>query len=175
MWYAHYGEAGSGICGLCNVKKLIAYEGDWEISHIIAKKHKGPLIMPNLRPLCRTCNRTVGADSLYYYARMFPGACERLRLTDFMKQVPVNDPTRFQERLDCEQLEFLMRQQDLRYEHEHGEKAKLLAQREKDLSEREEKYEEQIILLKEKEKLVSEKEKLVEEEREVLQKQKKAL
>lgn len=120
IWENQFGVESCGICPLCNQTVLKWYSSDWDISHIISRKEGGPFIEANLRPTCRSCNLSVGSDSLYMHARILDGALERLKLIDFLKVIPESDPTRFQEKLDREQLHLRMQLIDKKYEQENS-------------------------------------------------------
>lgn len=131
VWENQFGEVVNAKCPLCNKTHLKWYSSDWEVGHIISKKDGGALIEVNLRPICKSCNIMVGSESLYLYARTISGALERLKLIDFLKEVPEGDPTRFSEILNKEQLKIRMELLEKKYELENNEiRKQLLADRE---------------------------------------------
>lgn len=131
VWENQFGEVVNAMCPLCNKTHLKWYSSDWEVGHIISKKDGGPLIEVNLRPICKSCNIMVGSESLYLYARTISGALERLKLIDFLKEVPKGDPTRFTEILNKEQLKIRMELLEKKYELENNDiRKQLLADRE---------------------------------------------
>lgn len=152
VWENQFGTQGIGICPLCNQTRMKWYGSEWEMGHIISQKDGGPLIEINLRPICRGCNHMVFDDSLYRFARLFSGAMERLKIIDFLKPIPYNDPTRFPELLDQDQ--FRMKLIDARYENDKTRKEleslRIHLDKEKDAL-----ATERIILEKEKESIIN--------------------
>jgi hypothetical protein len=70
-----YGQE-KAICAMCGDKEMLREEGTtWEVSHIIPfndledeKKLSEEEMLENLRPLCRTCNRTMGKRNFVEYS-----------------------------------------------------------------------------------------------------------
>ena len=44
---------------------------NWECGHIISDKDGGDLSISNLRPLCSTCNKSMGARNMKDYVKEF--------------------------------------------------------------------------------------------------------
>jgi len=60
-WQAGGAEAGSGPCHVCGRAIL---QQDFECGHVVSVAHGGTNSIDNLRPLCRTCNRSMGTMCL---------------------------------------------------------------------------------------------------------------
>ena len=61
-------EMGVGACYCCGRKVA---QQDFECGHVIASSRGGAGTVDNLRVLCRTCNRSMGAGDLYEFRRTF--------------------------------------------------------------------------------------------------------
>jgi hypothetical protein len=62
-------EDDEGICFCCGEE--ISYEKDYEACHIIASKNGGPDTFENLRPGCRSCNRSMGTQNMREFKTQF--------------------------------------------------------------------------------------------------------
>ena len=67
------------MCFCCGV--AIKIEGEWECGHVISHSHGGKNVSGNMRPLCRSCNRSMGSINMYEYM-VLHGKLENLSLTD---------------------------------------------------------------------------------------------
>lgn len=73
IWKSVFGSTMEGVCKLCGENRL-AFEtrtgvDAWEISHIIPHKDGGSdEDLNNLRPLCRSCNRSMGKRDFKSFA-----------------------------------------------------------------------------------------------------------
>jgi 5-methylcytosine-specific restriction endonuclease McrA len=66
-------EADCGFCYCCG--DLITYDEDYEACHVIASKNGGSDTFENLRPGCRSCNRSMGTqDMREFKAQFYPDA-----------------------------------------------------------------------------------------------------
>ncbi|MHB1952866.1 MAG: HNH endonuclease [Sulfobacillus sp.] len=68
VWNYYIGEAyGLGYCmaGCCG---LIS-QTNFACGHVIAEKNGGRLVLENLRPICTTCNSSMGTNNLFDYMR----------------------------------------------------------------------------------------------------------
>jgi 5-methylcytosine-specific restriction endonuclease McrA len=61
-------DAGTGPCQVCGFD--ISHQ-DFECGHVVAQSRGGRDTVDNLRPICRTCNRSMGADNLDDFKRQF--------------------------------------------------------------------------------------------------------
>jgi 5-methylcytosine-specific restriction endonuclease McrA len=72
IWQSVFGNTMVGVCKLCNETQLNfgtrTGENAWEISHIIPYRDQGSDDLDNLRPLCRSCNRSMGKNDFMSYA-----------------------------------------------------------------------------------------------------------
>lgn len=70
VWRILYPESFEGKCKLCREKDVIMAKSEtWEISHVQAFAEGGKDSEDNLRPLCRTCNRSMGKNSIQEYCK----------------------------------------------------------------------------------------------------------
>jgi 5-methylcytosine-specific restriction endonuclease McrA len=73
IWKSVFGSTMEGVCKLCGESRL-AFEtrtgtDAWEISHIIPHRDGGSdEDLNNLRPLCRSCNRSMGKREFKSFA-----------------------------------------------------------------------------------------------------------
>jgi hypothetical protein len=69
VWDTYIGEdLGSGPCYVCS-KKINAK--DFECGHIIAESKGGDITVDNLRPVCRTCNGSVGSMNMDEFKKIY--------------------------------------------------------------------------------------------------------
>jgi hypothetical protein len=61
-------DAGTGPCQVCGFD--ISHQ-DFECGHVVAQSRGGRDTVDNLRPICRTCNRSMGADNLDDFKREY--------------------------------------------------------------------------------------------------------
>ena len=74
VWTKAYGSSQEGKCVCCND---VISQKDWECAHVIAHKCGGGDGEDNLRPTCRSCNRSMGTENLdIFRARCFPSKSE---------------------------------------------------------------------------------------------------
>jgi 5-methylcytosine-specific restriction endonuclease McrA len=58
VWNRWFGvEKGTGDCQCCG---RMVYQQDFECGHVLAHSKGGADTVDNLRPICRTCNRSMG-------------------------------------------------------------------------------------------------------------------
>jgi 5-methylcytosine-specific restriction endonuclease McrA len=62
LWRKHFGDKLKGSCYCCKIE-LDALEG-WEAGHIQAAARGGSDKVENLRPICSTCNKSMGTDNM---------------------------------------------------------------------------------------------------------------
>jgi len=62
VWKAHFGEAMTGSCFCC--QKIIEALDDWHAGHIIAHANGGRDNVDNLRPVCISCNLSMGTENM---------------------------------------------------------------------------------------------------------------
>jgi hypothetical protein len=92
VWQWFFGiNVTQAICPMCDVEIVNLLSSNWDAAHIIPDKVGGPLIVPNLRPVCKSCNAMSKTKGLYLVCRFFPGAAKRLRLPQIQSIIPPND------------------------------------------------------------------------------------
>lgn len=69
VWVTYVGKKYSGSCFCCNKEINV---NAWHCGHVIAESKGGPTTVENLRPLCSTCNLSMGTtDIKTFKARHF--------------------------------------------------------------------------------------------------------
>lgn len=72
VWQLVYRGKDSDLCKLCCLKEVILAEtSTWEIAHIVPWSLGGDDGIENLRPICRTCNRSMGNKHFKDFAKDF--------------------------------------------------------------------------------------------------------
>lgn len=65
VWETYLGGSSEGVCLLCNSNRIVKDDrSTWEMSHIEPHSLGGSSKLNNIRPLCFTCNRSMGALNL---------------------------------------------------------------------------------------------------------------
>ena len=62
VWKEHFGESMTGACFCCK-KKLEALD-DWHAGHIVSHANGGKDGVANLRPVCISCNLSMGTENM---------------------------------------------------------------------------------------------------------------
>lgn len=62
VWKMHFGTSTEGGCYCCK-KGLSAFD-DWHAGHILARSRGGTDTIDNLRPVCGSCNLSMGSESM---------------------------------------------------------------------------------------------------------------
>lgn len=62
VWKAHFGEAMTGSCFCC--LKIMEALDEWHAGHIIAHANGGRDNVENLRPVCISCNLSMGTENM---------------------------------------------------------------------------------------------------------------
>jgi hypothetical protein len=63
VWSHHVGmSVGERKCPVCEVKMI--YQSDFDCGHVIAKSKGGLDIVENLRPICSSCNSSMGTQNM---------------------------------------------------------------------------------------------------------------
>jgi len=71
VWKNHFGRSTDGFCVCCRCSLGILDE--WHAGHIIAHAKGGLDNAENLRPVCASCNRSMGTESMSsFVARCYP-------------------------------------------------------------------------------------------------------
>jgi len=71
VWITHIGYYINGPCYCC--KTPLNLTGTWEAGHIVSHADGGPDTADNLRPICVSCNRSMGTENMdAFKARCYP-------------------------------------------------------------------------------------------------------
>ena len=71
VWEIYHGNSMKGSCYCCK-RELDAFDS-WHAGHIIPHAHGGSDTPSNLRPLCASCNTSMGTENMdTYKARYYP-------------------------------------------------------------------------------------------------------
>ena len=62
VWKKYMGNKQEGKCYCCNITTINTFS--FEAGHVISVKYKGPTTVENLRPICRSCNSSMGTENL---------------------------------------------------------------------------------------------------------------
>ena len=70
VWNTTIGiEKGMGYCFCCG--KTPIFQSNFECGHIIARKKGGKQTIPNLRPICGTCNKSMGTRNMLEFMSQY--------------------------------------------------------------------------------------------------------
>ena len=61
-WKAHFGNSMTGSCFCC--KTVLEALDDWHAGHIVAHANGGKDTVDNLRPICISCNLSMGTENM---------------------------------------------------------------------------------------------------------------
>jgi len=68
VWQEYIGTSDESICPLCGENRIIFSDRlTWEMAHIKAHAEGGSSDLSNIRPLCFTCNRSMGVKHIRAY------------------------------------------------------------------------------------------------------------
>jgi 5-methylcytosine-specific restriction endonuclease McrA len=59
---AQFGDSMTGSCFCC--KMILEALDDWHVGHIIAHANRGKDTVDNLRPVCISCNLSMGTENM---------------------------------------------------------------------------------------------------------------
>jgi len=62
VWKTYNKEESSAFCWCCEVNKVDIWQ--WECGHVISEVHGGTLNIKNLRPICSSCNKSMGTQNM---------------------------------------------------------------------------------------------------------------
>ena len=68
VWREYCGRNFDSHCYCCHKKISVQ---DWECGHIIAEANGGKTIIENLRPICSTCNKSMGTTDMDEFKKLF--------------------------------------------------------------------------------------------------------
>jgi len=67
VWYKYIGKAiGAAPCTCCRITEIS--QMDFECGHIVSVKDGGDDKVPNLRPICSSCNQSMSARNMRAFA-----------------------------------------------------------------------------------------------------------
>jgi len=70
-WKLQFGDSTKGACFCC--KKELDVFDDWHAGHIVSHAEGGTDTASNLRPLCGSCNLSMGTENMdVFKARCYP-------------------------------------------------------------------------------------------------------
>jgi hypothetical protein len=70
-WKIQFGDSTKGACFCC--KKLLDVFDDWHAGHIVSHTNGGKDTADNLRPVCGSCNLSMGTENMdAFNARCYP-------------------------------------------------------------------------------------------------------
>lgn len=68
IWEMYIGTSDESICPLCGMNRIIFSDRlTWEMAHIKAHAEGGSSDLSNIRPLCFSCNRSMGVKHIRTY------------------------------------------------------------------------------------------------------------
>ena len=72
VWSRYIGEEiGVAKCPVCKTNEIGQLR--FEVAHVVAEAKGGTLHIDNLRPICPTCNRSMGTTNLEEFKKRFFG------------------------------------------------------------------------------------------------------
>ena len=69
VWKRYIGNSVTGPCYCC--KRELDVFDSWAAGHVVARFHGGTNMVANLRPICISCNTSMGTENLYEFKEMF--------------------------------------------------------------------------------------------------------
>jgi len=69
LWEKYIGNLAKSQCYCCNSKEISLTRFD--AGHIIAEANGGSCTIDNLRPICKSCNSSMGTNNMYDYCKQF--------------------------------------------------------------------------------------------------------
>ena len=70
VWKSYNKEESSALCFCCKLNK-IDYMDPWECGHVISEYNGGSLNIDNLRPICSSCNKSMGTQNMNTYIKTY--------------------------------------------------------------------------------------------------------
>ena len=71
VWKRYIGNSVTGPCYCC--KRELDVFDSWAAGHVVARFHGGSNTVSNLRPICISCNTSMGTENLYEFKETFYG------------------------------------------------------------------------------------------------------
>jgi 5-methylcytosine-specific restriction endonuclease McrA len=69
VWKEYNGLLVYGSCYCC--KRTLDVFDTWNAGHVVPYSHGGPNTVTNLRPICQSCNQSMGTENLYDFKKAF--------------------------------------------------------------------------------------------------------
>ena len=69
LWAKYFGETMSGICHCCKTTPI--HSTNFDCGHILSEKFGGIVHLDNLKPICRTCNSSMGTQNMDDYMEKY--------------------------------------------------------------------------------------------------------
>ena len=77
VWKKYMGNKQEGKCYCCDITTIDTF--NFEAGHVISVKNNGPTTVGNLRPICRSCNSSMGTQNLEEFRKAhFPSSRRKL-------------------------------------------------------------------------------------------------
>ena len=67
VWEKYLGNVIKSNCYCCNITKIDAL--NFECGHVISRADGGDDSIDNLRPICSSCNKSMGTENLYIFKK----------------------------------------------------------------------------------------------------------
>lgn len=69
IWDVNFGDSMKGNCYCCT--KQISYKTDYECGHVVAESKGGTTTEDNLKPVCKTCNKSMKTTNMEEFKGLF--------------------------------------------------------------------------------------------------------
>jgi hypothetical protein len=69
LWAKYFGDTMSGICHCCKTTPI--HSTNFDCGHILSEKFGGSVHLDNLKPICRTCNSSMGTQNMDDYMEKY--------------------------------------------------------------------------------------------------------
>jgi 5-methylcytosine-specific restriction endonuclease McrA len=92
VWLKYMGNKQEGKCFCCQTRTISTF--DFEAGHVTSRKNGGQPVLENLRPICRSCNSSMGDKNLEdFKSEHFPSTGKRA--SSKKKKSTVNEIDKF--------------------------------------------------------------------------------
>jgi hypothetical protein len=69
LWMKYFGNNMDGICQCCRTTPI--HLTNFDCGHILSEHSGGTVHLDNLKPICRTCNSSMGTQNMDEYATKY--------------------------------------------------------------------------------------------------------
>lgn len=83
VWLTYIGDVESGRCLCCNV--AVITKNGYDCGHVVAEARGGPATLQNLRPICKTCNTSMGVKNM----EEFMQECGYVKSTAWLEKMDI--------------------------------------------------------------------------------------